>query len=98
MDLSPPIPLSSYAAFPGNLEIQNKRVVEALYYSIVLKGNISEFLGETHFSLGEVSIFRKIMRKHLRALRTALRYLKKTLRSSFDSVGDGQPATTMGQS
>ena len=79
MELSPSHPLSSYAAFQmGNLEIENKGVVEALhYYSIVLKGNISEFLGETYFSLGEVFYLQENYEKAFASFETALRYLKE---------------------
>jgi tetratricopeptide (TPR) repeat protein len=79
MDLSPSHPLSSYAAFQlGNLKVQNKSVVEAFhYYSIVLKGNISEFLGETYFSLGEVFYLQENYEKAFASFETALHYLKE---------------------
>ena len=79
IEMSPSHPLSSYAAFQlGNLEIENKGVVEALhYYSIVLKGNISEFLGETYFSLGEVFYLQENYEKAFASFETALRYLKE---------------------
>jgi tetratricopeptide (TPR) repeat protein len=56
LDDFPNHPLSYHAALQlGNLYFKKKEMLEAIsYYSMVLKGNISELLGEAYFALGEV--------------------------------------------
>jgi tetratricopeptide (TPR) repeat protein len=63
----------------GNLNFNRRNILEAAhYYSIVLKGNIMELLGEAHFSLGEVFFQQGKYEKALQNFETAMRYLKET--------------------
>jgi TolA-binding protein len=73
-------PLFYYAAMKlGNLNFNKRNILEAAhYYSIVLKGNILELLGEAHFSLGEIFFQQGKYEKALQNFETAMRYLKET--------------------
>jgi TolA-binding protein len=73
-------PLFYHAALQlGNLNFNNKNIIEALhYYSIVLKGNILELFGEAHFGLGEVFYQQEKYEKALHSFETAIQYLKET--------------------
>jgi len=63
----------------GNLNFNKNNIVEAVhYYSIVLKGNILELLGEAHFGLGEIFYQQGKYEKALQSFETAIRYLKET--------------------
>jgi TolA-binding protein len=63
----------------GNLNFNNKNIVEAIhYYSIVLKGNILELLGEAYFGLGEIFYQQGKYEKALHSFEKAIQYLKET--------------------
>ena len=63
----------------GNLNFKKKDIVEAIhYYSIVLKGNILELLGEAYFGLGEIFYQQAKYDKALNSFETAIQYLKET--------------------
>jgi len=80
MEDFPNHPLFYHAALQlGNLNFNNKNIVEAIhYYSIVLKGNILELFGEAHFGLGEIFYQQGKYEKALHSFETAIRYLKET--------------------
>ena len=73
-------PLFYHAALQlGNLNFSKKNIVEAVhYYSIVLKGNILELLGQAYFSLGEIFYQQGKFEKALQNFETAMRYLEGT--------------------
>jgi tetratricopeptide (TPR) repeat protein len=63
----------------GNLNFNNKNIVEAIhYYSIVLKGNILELLGEAYFGLGEIFYQQGKYEKALHSFEKAMQYFKET--------------------
>jgi tetratricopeptide (TPR) repeat protein len=63
----------------GNLNFSKKNIVEAIhFYSIVLKGNILELLGEANFALGEIFYQQGKYEKALNSFETAIQYLKET--------------------
>jgi len=78
MENFPNDPLFYHAALQlGNLNFSRKNVVEAIhYYSIVLKGNILELLGEAYFGLGEIFYQEGRYEKALYSFETAVQYLK----------------------
>ncbi|MGZ3567390.1 MAG: tetratricopeptide repeat protein, partial [Thermodesulfobacteriota bacterium] len=78
MENFPNDPLFYHAALQlGNLNFSRKNVVEAVhYYSIVLKGNILELLGEAYFGLGEIFYQEGRYEKALYSFETAVQYLK----------------------
>ncbi|MGZ3514264.1 MAG: tetratricopeptide repeat protein, partial [Thermodesulfobacteriota bacterium] len=78
MENFPNDPLFYHAALQlGNLNFSRKNVVEAVhYYSIVLKGNILELLGEAYFGLGEIFYQEGRYEKALYTFETAVQYLK----------------------
>jgi TolA-binding protein len=80
MEFFPEHPLSSYAAFQlGNLEFQKRNLVEAdRYYSAVLRGNLSDLVGETYYRLGEVFYEQERLEKALDSFEFALRNLAET--------------------
>jgi TolA-binding protein len=80
MEGFPNHPLFYHAALQlGNLNFNKKNIVEAVhYYSIVLKGNILELLGETYFDLGEIFYQQGKYEKALNSFETAMQYLKET--------------------
>ena len=80
MEDFPTHPLFYNAALQlGNLNFNKNNIVEAVhYYSIVLKGNILELLGEAHFGLGEIFYQQGKYEKALQSFETAIRYLKET--------------------
>jgi TolA-binding protein len=73
-------PLFYYAALQlGNVNFNKNNIVEAVhYYSIVLKGNILELLGQAYFSLGEIFYQQGKFDKALQTFETAMRYLEGT--------------------
>ena len=74
----PDHPLFYHAALQlGNLNFSKNNIVEAVhYYSIVLKGNILEFLGQAYFSLGEIFYQQGKFEKALQNFEAAIRYLE----------------------
>jgi tetratricopeptide (TPR) repeat protein len=80
MEFFPEHPLSSYAALQlGNLEFQERNLTEAdRYYSAVLKGNVSDLLGETHYRLGEIFYEQERFEKALGSFEFALRNVAET--------------------
>jgi tetratricopeptide (TPR) repeat protein len=80
MEDFPTHPLFYNAALQlGNLNFNKNNIVEAVhYYSIVLKGNILELLGEAHFGLGEIFYQQGKYEKALQSFEAAIRYLKET--------------------
>jgi tetratricopeptide (TPR) repeat protein len=77
MTVSPDHPLAYYSALQlGNLQVREKNWGEAIhYYSLVLRANISEWLGETYFRLGEVFCQQEKYEKAFANFETALGYL-----------------------
>jgi TolA-binding protein len=73
-------PLFYHAALQlGNVNFNKNNIVEAVhYYSIVLKGNILELLGQAYFSLGEIFYQQGKFDKALQTFETAMRYLERT--------------------
>jgi tetratricopeptide (TPR) repeat protein len=80
MENFPNHPLFYMAALQlGNLACSRNNIVEALrYYSIVLKGNILELLGEAYFGLGEIFYQQGKYEKALNSFEAAIQYLKET--------------------
>jgi TolA-binding protein len=80
VELFPNHPLSYYAAFQlGNLYFLKKNVGEAMnFYSLVLKGNVLEFLGEAYFRMGEIFYQQEKYEKALKNFETAIQHLKDT--------------------
>jgi len=80
MENFPNHPLFYMAALQlGNLACSRNNIVEALrYYSIVLKGNILELLGEAYFGLGEIFYQQGKYEKALNNFEVAMQYLKET--------------------
>ena len=66
------------AAFQlGNLNFRKNNIAAAIqYYSIVLKGDILELIGEAYFSLGEMFYHQGKYEKAFTSFETAIRYLK----------------------
>jgi TolA-binding protein len=77
MMTSPDHPLAYYSAFQlGNLQVREKNWAEAIhYYSLVLRANISEWLGEAYFRLGEVFYQQEKYEKAFANFETAMGYL-----------------------
>jgi TolA-binding protein len=62
----------------GNLYLKKKNIGDALhYYSIVLKGNVLDLLGQAHFGLGEIFYYQEKYEKAFYSFQTAIRYLKE---------------------
>ncbi len=80
MENFPNDPLFYNAALQlGNLNFTRKNVGEAVhYYSIVLRGNILELIGEAYFGLGEIFYQEGKYEKALGSFETAVQYLKAT--------------------
>jgi len=78
IDDFPNHPLSSQAAFQlGNLYFKRKNMLEAFtYYSMVVKGNLSEIFGEAYFALGEIFYHQGKYEKALTSFEGALRHVK----------------------
>ena len=74
---SPDHPLAYYSAFQlGHLQVREKNWGEAIhYYSLVLRANISEWLGEAYFRLGEVFYQQEKYEKAFANFETAMGYL-----------------------
>ena len=67
------------AARLGNVYLKEKNVIEALYYfSMVLKSNILELLGEAHFGLGEAFYQQGNYEKALSSFESAMKHLKES--------------------
>jgi TolA-binding protein len=77
MTASPDHPLAYYSAFQlGNLQVREKNWGEAIhYYSLVLRANISEWLGEAYFRLGEVFYQQEKYEPAFANFETAMGYL-----------------------
>ena len=77
MTAAPDHPLAYYSAFQlGNLQVREKNWGEAIhYYSLVLRVNISEWLGEAYFRLGEVFYQQEKYEKAFANFETAMGYL-----------------------
>ncbi|NWF91981.1 MAG: tetratricopeptide repeat protein [Syntrophaceae bacterium] len=73
-------PLFYYAAFQlGNAHFRRRNLVEAIsFYSMVLKGNGLELLGQAAFALGEIFYQQGKYEKALVSFENAARYLKET--------------------
>ncbi|MGQ9645263.1 MAG: tetratricopeptide repeat protein [Thermodesulfobacteriota bacterium] len=73
-------PLYYHAACQlGNLNFKMKNIGEALhYFTLVLKGNILEYLGEAYFGLGEIFYQQGKYDKALTHFETAIRYVGET--------------------
>ena len=80
MAMSPDHPLAYYSAFQlGNLQARKKNWGEAIhFYSLVLRGNISEWLGEAYFRLGEIFYQQEKYEKAFANFETAMGYLTET--------------------
>ena len=81
----PDHPLFYHAALQlGNLYLKKKDTAQAIsYYSIVLKGNLIELLGEASFGLGEVFYQQGKYDKAFTSFETAVRYLKENSLAFF---------------
>lgn len=79
MEVYPNHPLYYHAAVQlGNLYLKKKNIVDALhYYSIVLKGNFLDLLGQAHFGLGEIFYYQEKYEKAFYSFQTAIRYLNE---------------------
>ena len=79
IELFPNHPLSSYAAFQlGNLQFLKKNIAEAMhFYSLVLKGNMLEFVGEAYFRMGEIFYQQEKYEKALKNFETAIEHFKE---------------------
>lgn len=79
MEVYPNHPLYYHAAVQlGNLYFKKKNIVDALhYFSIVLKGNILDLLGQAHFGLGEIFSYQEKYEKAFYNFQTAIRYLNE---------------------
>jgi TolA-binding protein len=80
IDFFPNHPMSFYAAFRlGNLHFKKKNIGEAVhFYSLVLKGNTLDLLGEVYFRMGEIFYQQEKYEKALKNFETAVSYLKET--------------------
>jgi TolA-binding protein len=80
METFPHHPLFYDAAYQlGDLEMMKKNIREAIrYYSIVLEGNIADWVGETYFRLGEIFYERENYEKAFASFETALTYLDES--------------------
>jgi TolA-binding protein len=79
LEISLTHPLSSNAAFQlGNIYFRKKNIVEAFqYYSLVLKGDISDLFGQTYFGLGEIFYQQGKYDKAFKCFETGVEYLKE---------------------
>ena len=73
-------PLAYHAAVRlGNVYLQKRNVIEALYYySMVLRGNILDLLGEAHFGLGEAFYQQGNYEKAFSSFESAIKHLKES--------------------
>jgi len=75
----PDHPLHFNAAFQlANLYFKENNIVDALYYySMVLKGNMGELIGEVYFRLGEIFYQQGKDEKAFASFEAAMRYLRE---------------------
>ncbi len=73
-------PLATHAAFQlGKIFFKQNNFLESIhYYSIILKGNLFEWLGGTYFSLGEIFYQQGKYDKAIKNFEMALRYLQES--------------------
>jgi TolA-binding protein len=71
-------PLSYYAAYQvGNIEFRRRNLSEAIpFYSLVLKGNVLDLLGEVYFRYGEIFYRQEKYENAFKSFETAMRYFK----------------------
>ncbi len=68
----------------GNLNYRQKNMVEAIHhYSMVLKGNLLELLGQAYFGLGEIFYQQGKYEKALHSFESALPHLKEASSGFF---------------
>jgi len=72
-------PLFYYAAFQlGNLHFRRRNVSEAVpYYSLVLKGDILDLLGDVYFRFGEIFYRQEKYENAFKSFEMAMRYFKE---------------------
>jgi len=77
IDEYPYHPLSSHAAIQlGNLFFRQKKMSEAIiYFTLVLKGNLSDLFGQAYFAIGEIFFSQGRYDKAQKSFQEALRYL-----------------------
>ena len=75
----PTHPLFYYAAFQlGNVQFRKRNITEAVsFYSMVLKGNILDLLGEVYFRFGEIFYRQEKYENAFKSFETAMRYFKE---------------------
>jgi TolA-binding protein len=71
-------PLYYYAAYQvGNIEFRRRNLSEAIpFYSLVLKGNILDLLGEVYFRYGEIFYRQEKYENAFKSFETAMHYFK----------------------
>ena len=71
-------PLFYYAAYQvGNIEFRRRNLSEAIpFYSLVLKGNILDLLGEVYFRYGEIFYRQEKYENAFKSFETAMQYFK----------------------
>jgi TolA-binding protein len=71
-------PLYYYAAYQvGNIEFRRKNLSEAIpFYSLVLKGNVLDLVGEVYFRYGEIFYRQEKYENAFKSFETAMQYFK----------------------
>jgi TolA-binding protein len=71
-------PLFYYAAYQvGNIEFRKRNLAEAIpFYSLVLKGNILDLVGEVYFRYGEIFYRQEKYENAFKSFETAMHYFK----------------------
>jgi TolA-binding protein len=71
-------PLFYYAAYQvGNIEFRRRNLSEAIpFYSLVLKGNVLDLVGEVYFRYGEIFYRQEKYENAFKSFETAMRYFK----------------------
>ena len=71
-------PLCYYAAYQvGNIEFRRRNLSEAIpFYSLVLKGNVLDLVGEVYFRYGEIFYRQEKYENAFKSFETAMRYFK----------------------
>jgi TolA-binding protein len=71
-------PLFYFASFQlGNIEFRKRNITEAVsFYSMVLKGNTLDLLGEVYFRFGEIFYRQEKYENAFKSFETAMRYFK----------------------